>query len=146
MRWIVGLLLVGAALLKSVELLIGSAVPLSSTLGQYLLPLEIGIELATGLLILAGFYWHTLRWLAVVLFVAFGGYSLYLALKGAASCGCFGPLHVSPWWTFGLDSVVVLGLLVSVLIERRCAEISRNRANRRSKALSQVANVHSQLL
>lgn len=119
MRWLVGLLLVFAAVLKAVELVTVPTVALMHSLGPYFLPLEIGVELAVGLLILSGLYWRKLRWFVLLLFAAFAGYSLYLAVSGATSCGCFGPLHVNPWWTFGLDCAVALGLLASALFERR---------------------------
>ena len=119
MRWIAGLLLVGAAALKAVELVVDPAVAMTRPLGRYFLPAAIGVELALGLLILSGLYWRTLRPFALLLFTGFAGYSLYLALNGAASCGCFGPVHVNPWWTFGLDCAVVLGSLVSTVVDRR---------------------------
>lgn len=118
MRWVAGLLLVVAAALKAVQLVTDPAAALVNPLGRYFLPVEIGVELAVGLLLFSGLYWRTLRSFAILLFTAFAGYSLYLALNGAASCSCFGGVHVNPWWTLGLDCVVVLGLLSSALIER----------------------------
>jgi hypothetical protein len=113
MRWVAGLLLMLAAALKAVTLVIDPATALVHPLGLYFLPLEIGLEFCVGLLFLSGIYWLKLRWLAAALFTAFSAYSLYLALQGATSCGCFGPVHVNPWWTFGLDLAVVLGLVAS---------------------------------
>lgn len=119
MRWVAGILLVGAAALKAVELVTDPAAALVHPLGPYFVPVEIGIETGLGLLLLSGLYWRRLKWLVALLFTGFAGYSLYLALNGAKWCGCFGPLHINPWWTLGLDSVVALGLLVSALLERR---------------------------
>ena len=116
MRWVVGLLLVCAAILKSVQLITEPAATLIA--GPWLLPLQIGVELGVGLLALAGIYWRQLRWLALLLFSFFAAYSLYLAVGGVASCGCFGPIKVHPWWTFALDIAVVFGLLFSVRRER----------------------------
>lgn len=45
------------------------------------------------------------------LFGILAGASLYLALAGQASCGCFGQIVVHPWWTFALDGAVVAALL-----------------------------------
>jgi hypothetical protein len=41
------------------------------------------------------------------------GVSLYLAVEGQASCGCFGKVEVSPWWTLALDVGILAILLVS---------------------------------
>jgi hypothetical protein len=119
MRWIASFLLVSAAILKAVELVTEPMAALSNPFGRYFLPIEIGVEMAVGLLLLTCLHWGTLRWLVLMLFTGFAGYSLYLALNDAASCGCFGLLRVNPWWAFGLDSIVVLGLLVSILLEHR---------------------------
>jgi hypothetical protein len=115
MRSLVGLLLIAAAVLKAVQLATDPTAALVDSLSRGLLPAQIGIELALGLIVLSGRYWHTLRWFVIVLFAAFAGYSLYLALSGAASCGCFGPIRIHPWWTFGLDLFVILGMLGSLL-------------------------------
>lgn len=114
MRWIVGLLLVCAAILKTFQLFTEPAAALASPLSRWFAPMQVGVELGIGLGALAGLYWRQLRWIALLLFTFFAGYSLYLAIGGAASCGCFGALEIHPWWTFFLDLAVVLGLLVSV--------------------------------
>jgi hypothetical protein len=125
MRWVAGFLLVVAAVLKAVELFTEPAAALVNPHGRSFLPVEIGIEFGIGLLVLSGFYWCTLRWFALLLFTTFAGYSIYLALTGAASCGCFGALHVNPWWTFTLDSLIVLGLLTSASVARRSVDKKR---------------------
>jgi hypothetical protein len=127
MRWIVGILLVTAAILKAVQLVAEPTAALLAVrgspdlvpIGSLLSPLQVGVELAIGLLALTGFYWRQLRWFALVLFIAFAAYSFHLATTGATSCGCFGPLRVHPWWTFGLDLAVVLGLILSFPTETR---------------------------
>jgi len=114
LRWIVGFLLISASLLKAIDLLGDStaASTLGST-GRLLLPMQIGVELALGLVVLNGTSWYRLRWLIVFLFAGFAAYSLYLALIGAASCACFGPLKIHPWWTFSLDVAVIIGILAT---------------------------------
>ena len=113
MRWVVGLLLVCAAILKAVQLVTQPASTLMMPLGHWLLPMQIGVELGIGLFVLTGLYWRQLRWIALLLFSLFSAYSLYLIIGGAESCGCFGPIKVHPWWTFMLDAAVVFGLLFS---------------------------------
>jgi hypothetical protein len=114
MRWVVGWLLVAAAVLKAAQLVSEPAIVLTSPLGGSFLPVQVGIEFGFGLLVLSGNYWQQVRWVAVLLFTGFAAYSLSLALGGAASCGCFGPLKIHPWWTFALDGAVVAGLLFSI--------------------------------
>jgi len=125
MRWIVGVLLIGAAALKAIELLSEPAVALTSPVGPWFLSAEVGVELGIGLLMLSGLYWRQVRWLALLLFTAFAAYSLSLALGDAASCGCFGSLKVHPWWTFMLDVAIVLGLVVAVWNGRRDPPLER---------------------
>jgi hypothetical protein len=51
-------------------------------------------------------------WVAVGCFSLFGGITLYKGITGAASCGCFGRIHVNPWVTLlAIDAPAVLGLL-----------------------------------
>jgi hypothetical protein len=114
MRWVVGLLLASAGILKAAQLIAEPVAILASPLGWFLAPLQISAELIVGALALSGAYWRRLRWLALLLFVGFAAYSLYLAINGAASCGCFGPIEIHPWWTFGLDVAVVAGLLAAI--------------------------------
>ncbi len=114
MRWVVGLLLVFAAVLKGTQLIAESGAALATAYGRWLMPVQAGVELGIGLLMLSGLYWQQLRWLALLLFTTFATYSLYLALGGTQSCGCFGPVKIHPWWTFLLDVTVVLGLLAAI--------------------------------
>lgn len=115
MRWIVGLLLVVAAILRGVQLIVEPVTTLASPFARWLLPVEAGVELAFGLLVLSGIYWHRVRWLALFTFVVFAGYSFFQVIGGAVSCGCFGPVKVHPSWTFLLDVGIVAGLSVSML-------------------------------
>jgi hypothetical protein len=121
-RWLVGLVLIFAAILKAVELVTEPAIAL--TTGRMMLPLQIGVELCLGLCALTGLYWRHLRYLAAALFTAFAAYSLYLATTGATSCGCFGPVRIHPWWTFGLDLAILLALLLSIPATRSFLPLS----------------------
>jgi len=75
--------------------------------------LQIPLELALGIWLLGGVF-RKMAWLAGTL--SFGGfccYTLYLALGGAASCGCFGQVHVNPWITLlAIDLPLFLGLCI----------------------------------
>lgn len=114
MRRIAGILLVCAALLKAVELLGAPTAMMVNPLGRFFMPTQIGVELGLGLFVLSGLYWSKLRPLLIALFIFFASYSFYLAINGATSCGCFGPLRIHPWWTFFIDAAVVVGLAASL--------------------------------
>ena len=118
MRWIVGWLLIVASMLKATGPIIAPETAVVSPLGSWFPPVQAGLELGLGLIVLSGIYWRLARWVVLLLFVGFAAYTLHLALAGAASCGCFGPLKVHPWWTFLLDLAIVLGLLLSILFGR----------------------------
>ncbi len=119
MRWIVGLLLVAAALLKGLDLTLHPALLLVDRYSRILLPILIGSELGLGLAAIANLFWNRLRLLAIWLFASFASYSLWLALHGAISCGCFGPLEIHPWWTFLIDCIVLLGLILEYYTMRQ---------------------------
>lgn len=112
MRWLVGLLLLIASIMKGNQVLFDPLVLTSSAVDRSLLTLQVVLEYGLALLVLSGLYWQRLRWVILVMFIGFAAYSLLLATSGAASCGCFGPVKVSPWWTFLIDIAVVLGLLL----------------------------------
>ena len=61
--------------------------------------------------LLSGICARWCRWILLATFFCFGCYAAYAALSGAGSCGCFGPVQVSPWWTLGLDGIVLFALL-----------------------------------
>lgn len=119
MKIIVGLLLLLAGCLKTLGFYSDSVVLEQPEWVQAILPFEIAAEFVIGLVALWGIYWQHVRWVAINLFAGFAAYSLYLTLQGIESCGCFGPVKVNPWWTFGLDLVVVAGLLAEWCFERR---------------------------
>lgn len=123
MQWIVGSLLVAAAVLKAAQYVFDPVTTSAGIVLSYLWPFSFAAELALGLLALTGIYWRQLRWLALFLFASFAVYSLNLALGGAISCGCFGPVKFNPWWTFLLDVAVVLGLAVSIWLDAKNPDI-----------------------
>ena len=123
MRWLVGLLLLAAALLKAYQLLFDPSVVVASSGDRSLLFVQVVLEYGLALLVFSGLHWHRLRLIVLVLFSVFAVYSLCLAISGAASCGCFGPVKVSPWWTFLIDVGIVLGLAFSIRNKRQASTI-----------------------
>jgi thiol-disulfide isomerase/thioredoxin len=73
--------------------------------------LQVGLieyECIVAVWLMSGFRPTWCRGVSLITFAGFGCYSLYLALSGTTSCGCFGQVHVNPWWAFTLDGVLVL--------------------------------------
>lgn len=71
----------------------------------------VEFELFFGLWLLANLRPRWTRVAALLCFGLFAAVSLYKAVSGAASCGCFGRVEVNPWYTFTLDTAAVLALL-----------------------------------
>jgi len=69
-------------------------------------------ELGLGSWLIAGVA-RSAAWIAtVVSFALFALVSGSLGLQGVGSCGCFGVITASPWAAFGVDLVVLIGLLL----------------------------------
>ncbi len=117
---ILGLVLLAAALMKVHEL---SAVPY---LDQF--PPRWALIVFTEFEILFGLWlilkppkqYHRITWLvATCLFLLFACVTLFKALAGEASCGCFGRVEISPWYTLIFDSSIVALLLWFRPVENR---------------------------
>lgn len=109
----VGLVLLAAAVLKGHELLTVPAANANLESWRPFLILQAECELALAIWLLSGIF-KPLAWLVTLAcFGLFCCVTLYKGLSGAASCGCFGALHVNPWMTLvavDLPAVVALGL------------------------------------
>jgi hypothetical protein len=110
---VLGLLLLTAAVMKGHELL---TTPMANTdiwSNRYFLIFQVEFELALGIWLLSGLF-RRAAWLVVLgCFTLFCCVTLYKGLTGAASCGCFGRIHVNPWITlFAIDLPAVLALLL----------------------------------
>ena len=73
----------------------------------------VEFEVFLGLWLLSGFRPLGSWFLALSAFVAFAGVSFYLGWVGQSSCGCFGRLSPSPWYTFGLDVGIIAALFAA---------------------------------
>jgi hypothetical protein len=138
MRLVAGCLLVCAAMLKAAEFWTRPTATMLGPSGHWLLLLQTALELGFGLIMISGRYWRTFRWLAILLFTSFASYSLYLVIRGADSCGCFGAIRIHPSWTFILDLAVVLGLVMSLRCSGEQQWVTPNQRMPRHSALRQV--------
>ena len=108
-----GLLLLTAAILKAHELL---TVPVANNdIWSYrpFLVFQVEFELALGIWLLSGGF-KRLAWMVVLACLGlFSCVTLYKGLTGAASCGCFGAVHVNPWITLlAIDLPATAALVV----------------------------------
>jgi len=105
-RFLCGLVLTVAAALKAESLFSDAALGVlyGSRPGQVLL-LQFEILLAVWLIV--GFQAAWSRRVAIVTFGVFAGVSLFHAIAGAESCGCFGRMQVNPWLMLAMDVVLV---------------------------------------
>jgi len=74
---------------------------------------QVEFELVLGIWLLSGLF-KKAAWLAALLcFCGFSIVTLYKAITGCESCGCFGWLHVNPWLTlFAIDLPAVAALII----------------------------------
>ena len=110
---ILGILLLTAAILKGWQLLTEPLANKDIWSYRPLLIFTVEFELALALWLLSGLF-KKAAWLATVaVFSVFSLITLYKALSGADSCGCFGAVKVNPWITLLLiDLPAVIALLI----------------------------------
>jgi hypothetical protein len=110
-RIALGILLLTAAGLKAHQLATEPVAGTGLLDSGWLLMATVEFELFFGLWLLANL-WPKPTWAAALAcFSLFACVSLYKALSGYATCGCFGSVAVNPWYTVTLDLVIVLSLL-----------------------------------
>jgi Protein of unknown function (DUF1573) len=112
-RVLLGLLLLCAAGLKAYALWTGTGEPDPFFFSPRTEMAVIQTEAVLGLWLVSGIYPRISRQVAIVFFGLLASASLYLAIAGQASCGCFGQVPINPWITFALDvgAVALLCLL-----------------------------------
>jgi hypothetical protein len=102
--------LLTATALKMHQLATGPVVENSLFTTRWFLIGLVEFELALGLWLLIGAYPRQARLAALMAFAVFCVVSLYQALSGEESCGCFGKAPVSPWYTALFDLAAVAAL------------------------------------
>ncbi len=110
---ILAIVLLAAAVLKGWQLLTEPTANNNIWSYRPFLILTVEFELALAIWLLSGLF-KKAAWLAgFMCFSAFSAITLYKAITGADSCGCFGSVHVNPWITlFAIDLPAVLSLSI----------------------------------
>lgn len=109
-RYILGTLLIAAAVLKANELASSPLLGPGLLNQRWFLVLVVEIETVLGAWLLLG-TGATWTWAAtLLLWLVFLGVAGYEAFTGAGSCGCFGRIRVNPRYTACFDLAVVLAL------------------------------------
>ncbi len=111
LRILLAAVLLTAAVLKTYELATGPVLGNGLLDSRWLLMAVVEFELFFGIWLLSGFYPRQTWAAAILCFGIFACVSLYKALAGHASCGCFGPVPINPWYTTAFDAAIVLLLL-----------------------------------
>jgi len=70
-------------------------------------PALISFESFLGLWLTSGALLRAARRVAIGCFGVFACFAFHEAVSGRASCGCFGQVHVNPWFTFAFDVSLV---------------------------------------
>jgi hypothetical protein len=109
-HFLLGLVLIVAGALKLYELAYESSD--ESTPALFLIFLA-EFELLGGIWMAAWIDPERTRWWAAAVFLGLACSSLFEALAGKCSCGCFGSLSVSPWFILVFDLAAVAALLGS---------------------------------
>lgn len=79
----------------------------------------------------------SLCWLTTVtVFLCFAAVSLYQALTGQSSCGCFGKIPIHPWISFSLDLFVLAMLVLSKPTFQELTEVLRTNIGKISRTLA----------
>ena len=114
-RWLVGLLLILAAGLKLHAFLNYDISLISAILtgGAWLDVVTIYCEIILGALLLTGYHAWMVSCISCGFFSVLCMTSLFLAVNGQSSCGCFGVVKIHPWITFSMD-LLLLGLLLLI--------------------------------
>jgi len=109
---LLGILLLTAAILKLFGLSFGLVAQTGWLSSPRVQALVIQSELILGVWLLWGIY-PVGAWLAATAtFAGFAVASFDAGWAGMNSCGCFGPLKVSPWVAFAVDVLALVGLVM----------------------------------
>jgi Peptidase C39 family len=106
-----GLILLAASVLKAHE--IATSAPADFGANATVWVLSACVEGVLAMWLMTGIWPGPTRWLLIGYFTLLLDVSLFQALGGEPSCGCFGRIAVNPWATFALNSVAIGALLIA---------------------------------
>jgi hypothetical protein len=109
--WFAGLTLIIASALKIQQMLTEPIISKGFWESWEFFLIQIPLELGLGIWLVCGLFRKAGWLLGLIGFAGFIGVTLYKALIGAESCGCFGVIHVNPWITLFLIDVPIFLLL-----------------------------------
>lgn len=111
LRFVIAAIILTAAFMKTWQLATTPSLSEGLLNARWFNILVVEFELFFGIWLIFGML-PRLTWLATVgCFAAFAMVSLYKALSGEASCGCFGTATINPWVTMVFD-IAVVGALI----------------------------------
>ena len=111
-RILLALILLVTAVLKAHQLATEPVANKDIFSYRWSLILQVEFEILLGLWLLSGLHKRLVWVIATACFSFFSCITLYKALSGEASCGCFGKIEVNPWYTLILDVSAVVALLI----------------------------------
>ena len=109
--WIAGLFLIVATALKINQLLTEPIISKGFWESWEFFLIQIPLELGLGIWLVCGLFRKAGWLLGATAYFGFICITLYKALTGAESCGCFGTIPVNPWITLSLIDVPIFTLL-----------------------------------
>jgi hypothetical protein len=110
LRFVLAALLLTAALLKTHGLATAPGVGSGIFASHWFALAVVQVELLVAIWLIVGL-WAAWAWRATLgLFAIFGVVSLFKALAGEASCGCFGRVAVNPWITTAINVAAIAAL------------------------------------
>ena len=111
-RVVLALILLVAAALKAHQLATEPVANNGIFSYRWSLMAMVEFEIVLGLWLLSGLHKRLVWFVSTSCFSLFTCITLYKALSGEASCGCFGTVEVSPWYTLTLDVAAVVALSI----------------------------------
>lgn len=79
---------------------------------------QAAIEFVIAVWLVSGVCWRQVQLVAGVLFLLFSVANLLKIITGAESCGCFGAVEISPWYTLiaNIGAILALSLVASPVL------------------------------